>query len=68
MKDQTRANRKSVTVGISMVSDDKCDYDNYIKLMNCKGLSSQAVHPRKDINRNSVRVVTLSQSWEAAHA
>ena len=51
-----------------MVSDDKCDYDYYIKLMNCKGVSSQAVHPRKDINRNPVRVVTLSQSWEVAYA
>ena len=68
MKTQTRVNRKPVTMGISTVSDDKCDYDYYIKLMNYKGVSSQAVHPRKDINRNPVRVVTLSQSWEVAHA
>jgi len=66
MKAQTRINRNPVTVGISTVSDDTCDYDYYIKLMNCKGLSSQAVHPRKDINRNPVRVVTLSQSWRSA--
>ena len=68
MKAQTRINRKPATVRISRVSDDKCDYDYYIKLVNCKGVSSQAVHPRKDINRNPVRVVTLSQSWEVAHA
>ena len=68
MKAQTRKSINPVFVGFFTVSDDKCDSDHYIKLVNRKGGNGQAVHPRKDINRNLVHVVPFSQVWEAAHA